>query len=120
MNVTELKAYAKSVGMTGYSKLRKNELITAIGDFFYDAAVTENRHRTVRKVAAGYKASIAEDAASLPQTLPKPRKGMGVGSATRLDNYLRQNGCERLTPAQRRRYRKVSRKRNNGYVPQGI
>lgn len=107
MNVTELKALAKSLNVTGYSRLRKAELIVAIGDATYDDAVTENRTRSVRKVAAGYK-----------------RKSYNERMVNRLFGYHTQNGfghmlsvpeyagydsplmMSKLTPSQRKRYTK--------------
>lgn len=41
MNVNDLKALAKSHNVKGFSKLRKAELIVAIGDSVYDDAMAE-------------------------------------------------------------------------------
>jgi len=95
MNLTDVRKIASELKIAGRSKMNKAELIIAIGDLFFDEAVTENRIRVTRKIAAGYRESNA-----------KPRKGAPMGSARRKDNYCRQNGCERLTAAQRRRLAK--------------
>jgi hypothetical protein len=120
MLLTELKTLAKSVGVKGYSKMRKAEIIVAIGDVFYDEAIVESHERLMVETAQeiideAFPPSIAEldveYVASLPQKLSKALTGLPMGSARRKDNYLRQNGSERLTGRQRRRLgKKAARK----------
>lgn len=126
MTLIELKAIAKSLGMSGYSKLRKDDLIVAIGDFVYDDATAEYDHRneydnlTAQEpvgesdlevafwevVNAGHGNECAEN-------VSQPRIYRGMGTPKRLAAYYRQNGSEsvwRLTPAQVRRINKKIRK----------
>lgn len=118
MNLVTARKIASDLKIAGRSKMNKDALISAIAsvmDELHSEAIAENRTRVTRKIAAGYFASVAEIDAqyvtSLSYVPAKTLKGAPMGSARRKDNYLRQNGCERLTAKQNRRVgKKAARK----------
>jgi hypothetical protein len=101
MNVSDLKALAKSLNITGYSKLRKAELIVAIGDACYDDAMAEYNYRKgmarqaeqiSEMIDEAFPPSIAEIDAEYRKSLPKPRKSFNERMTNRLAGYHTQNG----------------------------
>lgn len=117
--VPELKAEAKSLGITGYSAMRKPELIHAIGN-----KVSENSERYGRSGLRAESDSNKIDNAT-PSAIPtagltKAERASQAGkrdvparpmdSASRKRAYRTQNGSARLTPAQSRRMRKKGNK----------
>lgn len=79
--VPELKALAKILGVTGYSKLRKTDLAIA--------------------VIKAQQEIIAEH--EKEQRAAKAVNTVALDNAMRIHNYQKQNGSVKLTPKQRRR-----------------
>jgi Rho termination factor-like protein len=123
MNVTELKALAKSLGVTGFSKLRKAELILAIGDALYDEATAEYDHRNeydflVAQEPQGesdlevafWEIANAGHGTECAESVSKPAKPHTMGTPKRLAAYYRQNGSESVWRLTRRQVRRINKK----------
>jgi len=120
MNLTDVRKIASDLKIAGRSKMNKAELIIAIGDLFFDEATSVDASMIKLPATADSDEwfTLENDGSFTPveslsdwmptpvQSDAKPLKGTPMGSARRKDNYCRQNGCERLTAAQRRRLAK--------------
>jgi tRNA G10 N-methylase Trm11 len=80
--VPELKALAKILGVTGYSKLRKTDLAIAVIKAQQEIIAEHEKEQR--------SAQVASDTVALD-------------NAIRIHNYQKQNGSVKLTPKQRRR-----------------
>ena len=108
MNVTDLKALAKSLNIKGYSKLRKAELIVAIGDATYDDAAAENVSRTVKVIAPSYHSGKSYNERMINRLFGYHIQN-GHGHMLSVESLLSYDSpfmLSKLTPKQARRYTK--------------
>jgi hypothetical protein len=92
LTIPALKSLASDMGLTVPSKARKADIIALIGaeiDRLHSEAIAEDRTRVVRKVAAGYAASVAREAASKRKGEPKSYTERSISRSL---TYARQNG----------------------------
>lgn len=113
MLVSELKSLAKSLNVTGYSRMVKADLILAIGDAYYAEAEAEDAARTpVTYSSVPADDWSAEDDAAMWQarkvteSAPESRKSYTERMLNRVQGYYAQNGCQQLTAKQNRRIEK--------------
>lgn len=100
MNVTELRDIARNLSIKGFSKLRKAELIIAIGDACYDEATAINDEINTRNL----------DTAFGPECGAKRMKPSIMGTPKRLATYFAQNGSERVSRLTARQVRRINKK----------
>lgn len=91
VTVVEIREIARNLSVKGAAKLRKAELIVAIGDSLYDDAKAMDRERSIRKVVTR---KLAKGALAAERMV------------ARVNGYMRSNGTDKLTKAQQRRIRK--------------
>lgn len=111
--VAEMREVAKRMNLSGTSKLRKSELYAAILagiESAHGEAIDENRKRVVSKIVTGYRSSV-HPVASLTN-----RAQILAG---KINAYMRQNGTDKLTPAQWRRVRKAMAKHAVTHIDMG-
>lgn len=119
MNVTELKSLAKTLGVTGYSKMRKADLIVAIGDACYAEAVEMDAAMSRPTVSEAEADTILDGwVNTLNGEAGKPRKSYTERMLNRIQGYYTQNGCTRLTAKQNRRQEKKYRKQYGNLLVQ--
>ncbi len=109
VTVKALREIVVRLGYKGTSKMVKAKLAEIVdmeSGFAYDDAVTENRKRVTRKIADGYKAKSGGFPLSAFASDEMPIERV----ERKVNNYMRFNGTDKLTPAQWRRTRKAMRK----------
>jgi len=109
LTVKALREIVSQFGYKGTSKFLKAKLVEIVdmeAGVAYDDAVSENRKRVVTKIAAGASLKLGgfDSSAFTNHVLPIERVERKV------NNYMRQNNSDKLTPAQWRRTRKAMRK----------